>query len=114
MHNPNLYYKGHEMALFMKSPVKTSDPRFPEEKDYFFSGMVKVVAISTAPLEKIPETIFYTDCGMSKEKALAMFNNMYKNYENYSPDQAFDLVVLEKVKEVKESTTNLNNQVKEA
>lgn len=55
---------------------------------------VQCVHIENLKLANIPESTFYNDCGMSKEKAMKMMETMYSKYIVNVHEATWSVIVL--------------------
>jgi hypothetical protein len=102
LRNDNVFFTSAKHAIFMKAESDVKDPRFPEEKQYYFLTMCEIVCVEMCKLIDIPETIFLTDTGYDKKKSIEMIQKMYKNNENFNNDSDFVVITFKKLHETQE------------
>lgn len=85
LHNPDKFYKNAKFQTVTQTP----------------SGVVRsfsqCVHVSTFLLDNIPEAIFLVDCGLRKEDAIQMIEQMYKYYKVDVHKVKWDIVVLKHI-----------------
>ena len=79
----NKFYVGN----ILETVCKTDNSEIKE--------MAKVVYVRSYRLNDIPEEVFWTDCGMSKEHAIQMIEKMYLKYNIHIHSAKWDVMVLQ-------------------
>ena len=87
----------HSNKFFVGNVLETVCKIKDENRNTEIREKAKVVFVKSYRLNEIPEEVFWTDCGLSKQHAIEMIEKMYSKYDIHIHSAKWDVVVLQHV-----------------